>query len=63
MFVPYKVYDGQATSGGPKRIRRVLLLLMIASMVACGYFVAQMGMSVLRVFGLLYACLKGCSHC
>jgi hypothetical protein len=40
-----------------------LLLLMIASMVACGYFVVQMGMAVIRVFGLLYACLKGCAHC
>ena len=46
-----------------KRLGGVLLLFMIASIVACGYFVAQMGMVVLRVFGLLYACLKVCAHC
>ncbi len=53
----------RGTLGTPKKIRGVLLLFMIASIVACGYFVAQMGMVVLRVFGLLYACLKGCAHC
>ena len=63
MFVSYKVHDRWTASGSPKKIRGVLLLFMIASIVACGYFVAQMGMVVLRVFGLLYACLKGCAHC
>ena len=63
MFVSYKVHDRWTASGSPKKIRGVILLLMIASVVACVCFVLQMGMAVLRVFGLLYACLKGCSHC